>query len=646
MSSSIIAPSGNISTKAILSEALEDALATTISKISAADSVIGENVRLKLNEFTDIDNLGFIPDILTRYLNIRGDYHPTPAKKIVIISCADHGVSEESVSAYPPETTLHMMKNYLISQGGTANAMANFINADLLIADLGVKADTEEVPNLWQLSIAKGTQNMTKGAAMTRTEALKSIITGINIASYCAKLGYNILLPGEMGISNTTASAAIVGAILKLSAAEITGRGTNISDQRLAHKKKIIQQALLINNPDPRDGIDVLSKVGGFEFGCMAGIMLGAAANKMLVVLDGANTTSAALIAHTICPRVSDYLLASHKSISEKSQPYAIERLGLTPFLKLDVRLSEACGSAIATAHLEAMLKLWDFIDNQPAQISLNTREFSEKNDSYDLNYQSVIIPELSMTAREACCYRLDNLTKPIQSLGYLEEIVLQLASVSNNKRPTLYSNAAMLVFSTYYLSPKQQLVTAAFTEHSKITPLIANLSSDLTPITAFKLGHKLTAEKAADCSIISLAVAYNHTTELKNFLLNDDNSLKYSPLEFLSRLPHPLQIIAAAFSGSIVAAAENHCLVILDDEVTEIIARYAVATNPALEPYLLHLSSNIIQLRTNIGGGMINSLGLDVIRAALHMFNDMKTFAEAQVAVANDGLGRNRQTR
>ena len=311
---------------------------------------------------------GKLMTALLRYINITGERHPAPPQTSVVISCADHGVAAESVSAYPPETTLNMMCNYLIARGGAANAAANYANANLIVADLGVNTEHTDIPGLLHHSIAHGTANMTKEPAMTRAQAIQSIETGIAIANDCANRGDCCILPGEMGISNTTSSASMVAAFLGLSPEEVTGRGANISDARLAHKVEIVRRALDVNRPNPYDGLDVLAKVGGFELGCIAGLILGAAARRMFVILDGANTTSAALVAHALAPNCVHYLLASHSSLTEHSHPHALRHLGLTPMLRLDIRLSEAAGSSIVLRMLAQMLKVWETIDTSPEE--------------------------------------------------------------------------------------------------------------------------------------------------------------------------------------------------------------------------------------------------------------------------------------
>lgn len=337
-------------------------LEQTISSIKIPDAALPHTVDTVLTTHTSM-NFGRLKEVLLRYIRITGERHPAPPQTSVIISCADHGVAAESVSAYPPETTLNMMCNYLIARGGAANAVANYANAQLIVADLGVNADTSDIPGLLHKSIARGTANMTAGPAMTRAQAICSVEMGIALANERADHGDRCILPGEMGISNTTSSAAIVAALLELTPEEVTGRGANISDRRLAHKIEIVRRALTVNAPDPHDGLDVLAKVGGFELGCIAGLILGAAARRMLIVLDGANTTSAALIAHALAPNCVHYLLASHASLTEHSQPHALRRLGLSPILRLDIRLSEAAGSSIALRMLTQMIKIWDILD-------------------------------------------------------------------------------------------------------------------------------------------------------------------------------------------------------------------------------------------------------------------------------------------
>ncbi len=252
-------------------------------------------------------DLGALSPLLRRYLRAAKGTLWTleKPKKCTLICCADHGVAEMQVSAYPPETTAQMTANYLLAKGAVANALANFARSDLYVADLGIKAPLPPLPTLIDRKIAHGTKNSAKGAAMTREEALRSLAVGIRLAHHFTAQGYRCFLPGEMGISNTTASAAITACLCRLTPAKATGRGTNISDERLKTKIEVVRQILAVNRPDANNGVDVLQKVGGFELGCIAGLILGAASKRVIVILDGFNTGAAALIAQALSPAVT-----------------------------------------------------------------------------------------------------------------------------------------------------------------------------------------------------------------------------------------------------------------------------------------------------------------------------------------------------
>jgi nicotinate-nucleotide--dimethylbenzimidazole phosphoribosyltransferase len=204
----------------------------------------------------------------------------------------------------------------------------------------------------------RGTRNFAKGAAMTRDEAVRCLECGIDLANVYARKGYHIVGTGEMGIGNTTPSSAIAAVVTGASVAEVTGRGTGISDETLKRKAGVIEDALRLNKPDPSDGIDVLSKVGGTEIGGIAGLILGAASNRIPVVVDGFISTAGALIAYTIEPAVKDYMFAAHNSV-ERGHRLALEAMGLVPILDLGMRLGEGTGAALAMLLIEAGLKIY-----------------------------------------------------------------------------------------------------------------------------------------------------------------------------------------------------------------------------------------------------------------------------------------------
>ena len=555
-------------------------------------------------------NFGQLTANLLRYINITGERHPAPPQTSVVISCADHGVAAESVSAYPPETTLNMMCNYLIARGGAANAAANYAEARLVVADLGVNASYDDIPGLLRRSIARGTANMTKGPAMTRAQAIAAIETGIAIANDCADRGDSCILPGEMGISNTTSSAAIVAAFLSLTPEEVTGRGANISDARLAHKIEIVRRALEVNRPDPHDGLDVLAKVGGFELGCIAGLILGAAARHMLVVLDGANTTSAALIAHALAPNCAHYLLASHASLTEHSHPHALRRLGLTPILRLDIRLSEAAGSSIALRMLERMLKIWEAAD-MPSHNAISRSYSRSAPIGTQPRHRNTMPPPPNQSSMDACQYRLDNLAKPIHSLGYLERIAVQLAGILGTERPPLDTKAALLLITDEELPDDPACILNALTATASI------------PIHILPISHN-----TKDAHI---AEAVQTLTRTYPILILGTYKVDES------------EAVSTALADALHRAAAGGSLILPGDARTNRAARAAADENAALRPYLLHILPDMLMIDTELIAGIF---GMDIVRAALHVVNDMKTFTETGVAVAIDGAGAGRQVR
>ena len=588
-------------------------LEQTIAAIHVPDTELSSAVDAALSAQTSTD-FGHLRSILLCYMNIMGERHPAPPQTSVIISCADHGVAAESVSAYPPETTLNMMCNYLIARGGAANAAANYAGARLVVADLGVNAAYDDIPGLLQHSIARGTANMTKGSAMTRAQAIAAIETGIVLANDCADRGDRCILPGEMGISNTTSSAAIVAAFLGLTPEEVTGRGANISDARLAHKIEIVRRALSVNRPDPHDGLDVLAKVGGFELGCIAGIILGAAARHMLVILDGANTTSAALIAHALAPDCAHYLLASHASLTEHSHPHALRRLGLTPILRLDIRLSEAAGSSIALRLLERMLKIWEAVDAPSHNAMPPPCDTGEGNRAAVEGALLPVSPP-QHASMDACQYRLDNLAKPIHSLGYLERIAVQLAGILGTERPPIDTKAALLLITDRELPADLAYILNTLTASASI------------PVHIFTVSQVIKDTRTAYETAYALARTY--------------------PILILGAYEREESTaVSAALTGALHGAAAGASLILPGDARTDRAARTAADENATLRPYILHILPDMLMIDTELTAGIAGILGIEIVRAALHVVNDMKTFTETGVAVAIDGAGAGRQVR
>lgn len=630
-------------------------LEDTVAKIQPPDEAAGAAVRARLESLLGAGlPLGALGELLEKYAAITGDDDPSLPKKCTIVCCGDHGVAEMNVSAYPPSTTVQMTANYLISRGTTANALSNFSGSELLVADLGIAADTEWIPGLIQRKIAFGTKNCAKGPAMTREEAIRAIETGIELAEKCVAGGCRCFLPGEMGIANTTSSACVVAAACGLTPEQATGRGTNISDERLKIKIEVVRQALEVNRPNPADGVDLLAKVGGFEIGCIAGIILGAAAHRGFVVLDGFNTGAAALIAQAICPLVPHYLMGSHLA-AEPAHRFMLEKLGLRPYMDMKFRLGEATGSSIAVNLLDAVITAFgylhldakdDFFDHEtmpPKAVPLTNKTFDFYLDTF---------PSLSRPAMEACRLRVDNLSKPIYCLGYLEEIAVELAGILDEERPALDLGRTLLVFENGEMTDAQHQLTAAFAAHADAEVKTARLRPDRPLTDAFDFGRETAEDITFSSSLLALALTESKGSDvfgtkadrLREALLNEDGSLRFEPQDFLSHVPKELQADAAALLGAMIAGAHNNSLIVLDDEATEIVARYAEALCPALAPYVLHVQPALLTLGVKAPGGVVACLGLKLVDAALHMLNDMKTFAEAKVPVANDGPGAGRQ--
>jgi len=302
-------------------------------------------------------SLGRLEEFARRLVAITENRNPSLDKKVIFTIAGDHGVVDEGVSAYPKEVTSQMVLNFL--RGGAAiNVLARHAGSEIVVVDIGVDYNFGEVEGLMNMKVMKGTRNFLKGPAMTRDEAVKCVESGIELATGYSKKGYKIVGTGDMGIGNTTPSSAIASVITGTPVSEVTGKGTGISDEALIRKIKIIEDAIRLNKPNPKDAIDVLSKVGGTEIGGIAGVILGAASNRIPVVIDGFISTAGALVAYTIEPEVKDYMFAAHNSV-EKGHRVMLETMGLTPVFDLGLRLGEGTGAALAMFMIEAGLKIY-----------------------------------------------------------------------------------------------------------------------------------------------------------------------------------------------------------------------------------------------------------------------------------------------
>lgn len=332
-------------------------LAQLIARIQPLDENAIQMAQERQNNLTKPQgSLGRLEALSIQIAGITGDPLPKIQDKVITVMAGDHGVVAEGVSAFPQEVTPQMVENFL--HGGAAiNVLGRHIGARIVVADLGVAAEIAPHPLLVNKKIAAGTANISRGPAMTRQQATEAILAGAEIVENEIQSGLDILATGDMGIGNTTPSAAIAVALLGCPVEEIVGRGTGVDDEGLRRKVAAVARALEVNCPDPTDGLDVLSKVGGFEIGGLAGAILAAAANRRPVVVDGFISTAAAMIAVCMAPQVRSYLIAGHCS-RELGHRKMMDWLQLKPLLELDMRLGEGTGAALAISLVEAACKV------------------------------------------------------------------------------------------------------------------------------------------------------------------------------------------------------------------------------------------------------------------------------------------------
>lgn len=659
------------------------------------------------------------------------------SKKCTFIFCADHGVAEENISAYPQKTTADMVKNYLIDAGAAANAFANFAYSELYIVDVGVDADISHLPGLVDRKISRGTRNIAKGSAMTVDNAMQAVRVGKRLAEEAIAAGFNCFLIGEMGIGNTTVAAAMTAAYLGLPPEKVTGRGSNIDDEKFYHKVEIVRRALEVNKPDPKNLIDVLAKVGGYEFGAMAGVIIAAYHHDCVVMLDGFNTAVAALVAEEILPRTVECLIASHVG-REVGHKAILEHLGLKPIFNLDLALGEAVGSSIAARILDNLVYIFvcgpdaDFegeleeedtaLENFKKQIGLDGVEgldsiediqelfgdeiqieeipldfhvsehrmesvelpFSTNTSNIPRNYPMAVrimgedeeeiiaatdrtfnfylqtMPRLHDRPMNNCREILDSLTKPKGSLGYLEEIAIQVAGIANEDRPTNKLRHAALAFTNFENCPS--LIDPNYDPKAKGAR--RDLSMDFSATTrtfgmkiflgvvdpeenlnvAFNFGRNLAEEISFDTPIIALTdlshlLIDRLAEKFSDALLTEDGKLKYKPEEFLQHVPKDYQCLTSSIIGAIVAAAHNSTLIVVDTGAIDIIARYLEKICPAVRPFILH-SAQLIEYKLDDGSplgfdGEAACMGVEIVEAALIALNEMKTFEDTGVEKA-----------
>jgi nicotinate-nucleotide--dimethylbenzimidazole phosphoribosyltransferase len=327
----------------------------TCTAITAIDRETGAATQLLLDGKTKPRrSLGRLEDLACKIASIQRNPRPPLPTKAVVVMAGDHGVAQEGVSAYPPEVTWQMLLNF--ARGGAAiNVLSRHAAARLIVVDMGVNGPAETIPGVLSRRIALGTHNFTLGPAMTVEQAVQAIEHGITIAQELASTGVDLIGIGEMGIGNTTAATALLSAYTGRPAAEITGRGTGIDDEALARKIAAIDKALQTNPPANRSALQILAALGGFEIAGLAGVVLGAAARKVPVILDGFIASTAALCAARLVPRAAEYVIASHRSV-EIGHKVVLEALGSEPLFEFSMRLGEGTGAALAMHMVDAAL--------------------------------------------------------------------------------------------------------------------------------------------------------------------------------------------------------------------------------------------------------------------------------------------------
>lgn len=328
----------------------------TVNKIGKLDAVAAEKAKKRLDNLTKPPgSLGVLEDLVVQLAGITGKHIPRITRKVNIIMAADHGVIAEGVSAFPQEVTQQMVMNF-INGGAAINVLARHAGTEVTVVDIGVAGEIDH-PALVGRKVRYGTANMARGPAMSRKEAVRAVEVGIEVVNSEIDNGADLIATGDMGIGNTTPSSAILAVYSDEPLENLVGPGTGLDDEKLKEKVRIIEKVLVVNKPDPGDALDVLAKVGGLEIAGLAGCIIGAAARRRPVVIDGFIAGAAALIAGGIAPGVKNYMIASHVS-AEPGHRAMIKLLGVRPMLHMRMRLGEGTGAVLAMTLIEAAAKI------------------------------------------------------------------------------------------------------------------------------------------------------------------------------------------------------------------------------------------------------------------------------------------------
>jgi nicotinate-nucleotide--dimethylbenzimidazole phosphoribosyltransferase len=305
-----------------------------------------------------IGSLGRLEEIAARLSGIQQKEVLDCKNKTIFTLAADHGVTEERVSAYPKAVTGQMVRNFL-SGGAAINVLCRQFGIEVVVVDIGVDGKLDLAPGLVDRKVSMGTRNMARGPAMEESELVRALHVGFELAADAAERGRTLIGTGEMGIGNTTVASAITAVLTGRPAPQVTGMGTGLDSPGVERKIAVIERAIAVNHPNPSDAFDILEKVGGLEIAGLTGLILGAAARRLAVVVDGFISTAAAALACTIQPRVGDFVFVAHRS-SEPGHGALLELIEQRPLLDLEMRLGEGTGSALAMAVIESAAKLFN----------------------------------------------------------------------------------------------------------------------------------------------------------------------------------------------------------------------------------------------------------------------------------------------
>ena len=335
----------------------EEQLVAVIASVRPTDPAAEERAWARLDSLTKPPrSLGRLEEIAAQVARVQGTDHPSVAKKSVLLMAGDHGVVAEGVSAYPQDVTWQMVANF--AAGGAAiNQIAKSVGAEVSVHDVGVARDLSELAGIVHANVAHGTANMTTGPAMSREQAAQAVLVGVEAARRAAATGVTLVGTGEMGIGNTTAASALTSALTGVTPSRVVGAGTGLDAAGVEHKADAVARALRVNDVDSLDALGTLAAVGGLEIAALAGVIIGAAVQRVTVISDGFISGAATLAALKLCPAAREYVMPSHLSV-EPGHAIVLEHLGLKPILELDMRLGEGTGAGLAMAIVDAACEM------------------------------------------------------------------------------------------------------------------------------------------------------------------------------------------------------------------------------------------------------------------------------------------------